>query len=98
MIEKDGLKQQVKLVPELKASNLFLITQALDKGFQLSSEGKVMVLKKGRMQVRFDHIIMTKSGWIAGVKIIPKDNSETRKLPRIKPGPTINVNGLHNVF
>ena len=56
MIEKDGLERQitlseVKLVLELKPFNLFLIPQALDKGFQLSSEGKVMVLKKGNMQV-----------------------------------------------
>jgi hypothetical protein len=60
----------VKYIPELK-SNLLSITTAINHGWSLGSEGKVITLQKNGTKVKFDHVKSTGSGLTAEVEIVP---------------------------
>jgi ribosomal protein L31 len=60
-----------KYVPELR-SNLFSITTALAKGWQLSNHGIHIQLNKGHDKIVFDTIDPTSQGILMTVKMIPK--------------------------
>jgi hypothetical protein len=56
-VSKDGKKQKmilhdVKVVPDLAPFNLFSITSALDKGFELGNDGKTITVKKGNFNLK----------------------------------------------
>jgi hypothetical protein len=64
----DVTLKEVKYVPELWM-NLFRISKALKKGFDLSNKGLMISLEKGSVSVTFDTVIKTVNGSIYGVKM-----------------------------
>jgi len=100
--QQDGTEHKiiltdVKHVPSLKPYNLFSVTKALDNGFNIGNEKTTLTITKGDFKICFDNHLRTRSGWIAGIEIKPRIQNSS-KLPRIKPGIKININGLHEVF
>ena len=49
------------VIPGLHA-NLFSVTRALQKGFQLTSDGKTLILKKNSTKIRFDEKMANTAG------------------------------------
>ena len=88
----------VKYVPALAPYNLFSITAALDKGFKLGNEGKALTLTKGGVTIKFDKLIPTKSGWVCGATMEPRNKSERSIEPRLKEGKAYEINSLHELF
>jgi hypothetical protein len=70
----DVTLKEVKYAPELWV-NLFSISKALKKGFDLSNKGLMISLKKGSVSVTFDRVIKTVNGSISGIKMITYDPS-----------------------
>ena len=72
MTKKGGMRivlDQVRYIPGLGKYNLLSITKAMSKGFNLSNEGKVIILKKGEKELRFDEILKTRTGHVVGIKL-----------------------------
>ena len=92
--QKDGTKTKatlkgVKFVPKLWC-NLFSIGNVLSKGWSLGNEGKITTLQKQQTIIKFDQVMTTKSGYVAGVKIMPQALVESTELTT-----NVNVNTLH---
>ena len=90
MIKNDGSKQQftlsnVKYVPELHYK-VFSLTAALDKGFKIGNKGRVIILRQGDFTITFDNVLNTKTGFISGVKLIPRNDKAGRELDRNNKG------------
>ena len=83
----DGTAVDVKLenvayVPELSI-NLFSITKAIGKGFQVSNKGNIMRLTKGLMTIKFDKLQKTKNGFCPGILMktkIPQESAHTAQM------------------
>jgi hypothetical protein len=75
----------VKVAPELAPSNLFSITSALNTGFILGNDGKTITVKKGSFNLKFDHEIKTKSGYVAGAMIEPHYTTNRNKTEVATP-------------
>jgi hypothetical protein len=106
-VSKDGKKQKiilhdVKVVPELAPFNLFSTTSALDKGFELRNDGKTITVKEGNFNLKFDHEIKTRSGFVAGAMIVPRfttnKNGTEVPTPAMARGHTMNIKRFHQVF
>ena len=113
--QKDGsttsiLMKNVKLVPDLAPYNLFSITWALNNGFQLGNKGKIITLKKGDFTMSFDQEIHTKSGYLVGVEMVPRDTTLANEQPtnpttqensqavRVSLGGRKGASHIHRVF
>ena len=72
-----------KYVPELAPYNLCSITHCLEEGFDLSNNGKMIVLKKGDFTLEFNEEIKTKNGYVCGVKV-ETENGQELAAPTIK--------------
>ena len=70
---KEGKKtlilDQVRYVPGLGKYNLLSITKAISKGYNLSNEKNVIILKKNKSEIRFDTIMKTRTGHVVGTKL-----------------------------
>ena len=62
----------------------------LSKGWSLGNEGKIITLQKQQTIIKFDQVMTTKSGYVAGVKIMPQALVESTELTT-----NVNVNTLH---
>jgi len=82
----------VQYVPKFYIK-LFSLTAAMSKGFDISSEGMQMMVKKGNTCINFDQMIKTKSGFVVGVKMSPilKDSASAS----MHQGAAIKVHDLH---
>ena len=80
--------ENVKVVPNM-ICNLFSILSCLTKGWNLGNEGKFIKLTKGKIQIKFDQELGTKTGYLAGVKMTPC--TEKMKVD----DKDVNVNILH---
>ena len=66
---------EVKVIPEIWC-NLFSITVAMKKGFELSSKGMDVKIKKGSFKFIFDKIRQTTGGgFLMGVEIVPRSTN-----------------------
>jgi hypothetical protein len=94
----DVTLKEVKYVPELWV-NLFNISKALKKGFDLSNKGLTISLKKGSVSVTFDRVIKTVNGSVSGIKMTSYDSSVAYiakgRLTAIKE---IDVNKFHEMI
>jgi hypothetical protein len=61
----------VKYVLEFARYNLFSITQAISSGWMLGNEGKTILLKNRSLVLKFNKMLKTKSGHVAGAEIFP---------------------------
>ena len=98
---RDGVKRKVvfngtKYVPELAPYNLCSVTHCLEEGFDLSNNGKMIVLKKGNFTLEFDKEIKTKNGYVCGVRVETEDNHELA-IPAIKDG-TVDIMQFHDLL
>jgi hypothetical protein len=64
--------KEVKYVPELWV-NLFIISEVLKNGFDISNKVLMINLKKGSVSVTFHRIIKTFNGFISGIKMTTYD-------------------------
>ena len=92
---------EVKVIPEMWC-NLFLITSAMKKGFNISSNDMVVSISKGDFKFSFDKVGETmNSGFLMGVKIVPRLNEQSMMLDEglvtIKIR-TMDLNVAHRVF
>ena len=94
---KDGKTAKVTLtgvqyVPKFYIK-LFSLTAAMSKGFDISSEGMTMMVKKGNTKISFDQMIKTKSGFVLGVKMsqMVRDGA----LASLNQGDVVKINDLH---
>ena len=55
--------------------NLFSLTQAMASGWKLGNEGRVIILTKGPLTIRFDRIVETGDSFICAVYITPREES-----------------------
>ena len=97
--KKNIILTNVKHVPALAPYNLFSITQALTQGCSIGNEGKKIYLIKDKFKLMFDQEIKTKSGYVVGVKIIPRiENNDNTALPAITKNKPIQHDILHNTL
>src|SRR6056300_1507911 len=82
----------VKHVPGLWC-NLFSLTSAIDKGFQLGNKERVITLLKGNEIIGFDQIYKTQSGFIMGVDFEPLFLVTSSMM--LDEGKTIDINLFH---
>ena len=80
IVQEDGSKltvilEDVSYVPGL-VCNLFSITAAMNKGWKLLNEGKILKMTKDGKNVRFDQVIDKNRGHLCGVKIMRRNNPE----------------------
>jgi len=94
---KDGSTAKVTLtgvqyVPKFYIK-LFSLTAAMSKGFDISSEGMKMMVKKGDTCINFDQMLKTNSGFVLEVKMssILKDCASAT----MHQGAAIKVEDLH---
>ena len=85
-----------KYVPELAPYNLCSVTHCLEEEFDLSNNGKMIVLKKGYFTLEFDKEIKTKNGYVSGVRIETEDDHELA-APVIKDG-TVDIMRFHDLL
>jgi hypothetical protein len=90
---KDLVLKDCKYVPQL-FTNLFSITKALDKSWQISNEGIKMKLTNSAdtYSIVFDQVLRTESGAITAVEMVPRLDQVNVTLER---GIKININKLH---
>ena len=84
-----------KYVPDLAPYNLCSVTHCLEEGFNLSHEGKMIVLKKDGFTLEFNKEIKTKSGYVCGVRVEPEEVEIT--TPALKEGP-IGIMHFHELL
>ena len=65
-------------------ANLFIITQSLQKGFQVVSEGEALILKKNSTEIRFDKKIVNNGGegFILTTKFYNSPNDAALLVPK----------------
>ena len=94
---KNLVLYDVKYVPQLKPCNLFSLTRAIDKGFNLGNEGRAVTLSKGDFTLKFPKQVRTKTGYVSGLNmyaIVEKDI----KIPKLKSGREVNINTYHQML
>jgi hypothetical protein len=108
--EKDGTIKSVtlsnvKYVPELGHYNLLSITYALRKGFQLSNCGETIILKKGETEIKFEHKVETKSGYVGAIvtiqdELIKSENKRANEIicQSIERKMKLSINDAHKIF
>jgi hypothetical protein len=67
----DLILEDYKYVPDLWV-NLFSITKALSKGWNIGNKGIKLFINKGSATRKFDQVFRTQKGLVLGVKIVPK--------------------------
>ena len=92
---------EVKVIPEMWC-NLFSITSAMKKGFNISSKDMVVSISKGDFKFSFDKVReMMSGGFLMGVKIVPRLNEQSMMLDEgqvtIKER-TMDINVAHCIF
>ena len=68
--------ENVRYVPALGRFHLFSLTKATSKGFHLGNEGETIYIKKGKIEIRFNHKLNTKTGHIMAAKLTPRITHE----------------------
>jgi len=99
LVQADGTKTNVilknyKHVPGLWV-NLFSVTQAIASGWNLKSDGQMIMLIKGLDTIKFDRIMQTGDGYVCGVDIIPRVKAAASTLSE---GSAIDINELHRIL
>ena len=85
----------VKYVPELWC-NLFSITAALEKGFDLGNVGKVITLSHGNVKIGFDQVFSTQSGFIMAAEMIQLPPDESNAV--LETGREVKLMTYHRMF
>jgi len=96
LVQANGARTNVVLenykhVPGLWV-NLFSVTQALASGWNLKSDGQMIMLIKGQDTIKFDSIMKTGYGYVCGVDIIPQIEAS---IPTLSEGSAINIKEIH---
>ena len=105
ILQKNGEKlvitlQDVKYVPDLWI-NLFSIGKALKNGFNLGNDGEKLKLMKGNVTILFDRFLISKNGFVPGIKMKPLLNDVSATVVESKKEKSknmIDVNNLHKIL
>jgi hypothetical protein len=84
-----------KFVPDL-IFNLLSLTQAIEKGFQLSNDGLKLILSNKILKIVLDQVIKNANGILIGVYMEPILAS--MNLVTTKTNKSININALHGIL
>ena len=87
------------MIPEIWC-NLFSITAAMKKGFELSSKGMDVKIKKGSFEFIFDKIGQTTGGgFLMGVEIVPRSTNAAmiNQNEATKPR-KLDIHVAHHIF
>ncbi len=94
----DLVLEDYKFVPGLWV-NLFSITKALDKGWNIGNNKANIYLQKGTTTLRFDRVIPTHKGFVVGVEMIPREKDDTSLATVVmERGTTVEINMLHKTL
>jgi histone deacetylase 1/2 len=103
-IQKDGssidmILEDYKFVPELWV-NLFSISKALKRGWNIGNKGTNIFLTKGQSKIVFDKEIKTQKGLVLGIEMVPRNETVRAGIATIalERGKTIDVHALHNML
>ena len=100
VVQKDGTTADVvltncKYVPQL-FTNLFSITKALQKGWNISNHGDSgMKITKDQLMIIFDHDIKTEQEQILAVEMVLRHESANQLLDQRK---IVDINFRHTVL
>jgi len=88
--------ENVQYIPSFRI-NLFSLTAAITKGCSISNEGRMIVIEKHTLKLRFDEEIKTKNGFACRVMLvvkpaIPSSIATVAMADRHRP---IDINKLH---
>ena len=87
--------KNVAYIPDL-CTNLFSITKAIENGVTLGNDKKVIYVENKNIKVRFQHLFLSKKGYIGCFKFIPMINVTPSPMSIVMVAQsTINVNTLH---
>ena len=99
VVQADGTKVGVTLANykcvEGLWTNLFSITSAVAAGWKLTNEGRVLVISKDNVTIRFDRIFEMGTGYLAGAEILPVEDVASVIL---EPGKTVDINKCHRIL
>jgi hypothetical protein len=77
---------------------LFSIRKALKNGFNLSNDGKIIKLSKGKVTLTFDKVVRTKNGFVPGIKLLQVLGDVGTSVLETKKRDTIDVNNLDKIL
>jgi len=95
----DGTKMNIMLenykhVPGLWV-NLFSVTQAMSSGWNLKSDGRVIMLVKVANVIKFDKVMTTGDGYVYGVDVLPQLEAAA---PTLSQGSIVDINSFHQIL
>ena len=83
-----------KQVPKLWC-NLFSMPMAMQDGWKLGNEDKVITLTKGKVTLRFENIIPVGDSFVATIELVPQSDSAN---PTLAAGKSMDINNFHCLF
>ena len=89
----DFVLDQVRYVPQLGRFNLISLTRAMTNGFSLQNDKDTIVIKKGKLEIKFNIKVKTKTGHIMATRLLPRRTPQsTGRDLALK---TIDINRFH---
>jgi gag-polypeptide of LTR copia-type len=77
VVQVDGMSTDVTLTDVMYTQemvcNVVSMTKAMTEGFEISSTGKQLKMKKGTLEIVFDREFKSGIGFMLGVKMVPQD-------------------------
>jgi hypothetical protein len=93
----DVVLHNAKYFTKLALYNLFLITQAIENGWNIGNKGQMIYLQKDAKTLQFDVVIKTKTNWVSGVQIIPRID-ENIATAALGPGKSVGMMEYHDLL
>ena len=93
----DTVLKDCKCIPAMKM-NLFSLPQAMKRGWNVRSEGCVVILFKDGNEIRFDRMLKTEDGFLLGVEMLPRQVENDTAMPATGGSTVWNINRMHQVF
>ena len=94
----DLVLEDDKYVPELWV-NLFSITKALSKGWNIGNKGINLFVCKGQVRLTFDQVFRTQKGLVLGVEMVPRTSTVGAVATVVlEKGKSIKVDDLHQIL
>ena len=94
----DVILEDYKYVPDLWV-NLFSITKALSKGWNIGNKGIKLFVSKSNVTLTFDQVFRTQKGMVLGVAMLLRvDVGQAMATMALERGKTIKINELHEIM
>ena len=101
----DVVLHGVKHVPGLDM-NLFSVLRSLDQGWNISNDKNYLMLKRGKLTLKFDRYYPTRNGRLVGIDLLPRSQPSRGEVAMpakeeqegSKPTKSWDINRMHQVF